>query len=357
MELFVYDRNLTPVTVVDEISSLLWTRRYWASGEFKLLLPFTERHAAVIRIGNLIGKRGDDELGEIRYISIRKNDWGMEEIEAQGRFVTGWLDKRVVAEPLVTEDNTQNILHLLVAQNAVAPADPDRAIPNLVLAADEPDLESGIIQYAADPFISLLEACANAARAAKLGIKIASDVRSGKHTFHVYKGADRTSGQTENPICVFAPEFDNVLEQEFTQSVENLRSAAYVGGQELEGVPRLVVEVGGGAGLDRDEVFIDASDIEDKGGNYAAKLYSRGEAELAHHLETLGFNSRIDTNVSPRYKTDFDVGDRVTCFNRRWGIRRDVRVTEVIEVYQQGKVELQVTFGESLPTLGETWIR
>ncbi|NBI18754.1 hypothetical protein D1841_09180, partial [Neglecta sp. X4] len=30
--------------VIDEISSLIWTRRYWAAGEFKLLVPFTDRH-------------------------------------------------------------------------------------------------------------------------------------------------------------------------------------------------------------------------------------------------------------------------------------------------------------------------
>ena len=85
MELTVYDPGtLVPIGLVEEITSLLWTRRYWAVGEFKLLLPFTDHHAKLIRPRRLIGKRGDNELAEIRYIYFRRNDYGMEEIEAQG---------------------------------------------------------------------------------------------------------------------------------------------------------------------------------------------------------------------------------------------------------------------------------
>ena len=354
MELTVYDhKTIMPLGLIEEITSLLWTRRYWSVGDFKLLLPFTERHAELIRPRRLIGKRGDPELAEIRYIYIRRNNRGMEEIEAQGRFVTGWLDKRVVAVPLVTEDDTQNILHALVDMNAVNPADPDRVIPDLLHAYGEAYTDSGVIQYSATPYISLRETCQNAAVAAKLGYRIETDIRNNVHFFRVYKGVDHTAGQTENPPAVFSPDFDNVLEQQFTHSIENFRTAGYVGGQEREGVPRMVVEVGGGVGLDRDEEFFDAGDIEDKGGSYAAKLVSRGEAELANKEESLNFTSKIDLNVTPRYKEDFDVGDRVTCFNRRWGVTINSRVTEVVETYQQGKAELNATFGVSLPTLSE----
>jgi len=354
MELIVYDHNtLTPLGLIEEITSLLWTRRYWSVGEFKLLLPFTDHHAELIRPRRLIGKRGDPELAEIRYVYIRRNNHGMEEIEAQGRFLTGWLDKRVVVVPLVTEMDTQSILHALVDMNAINPANTDRALPDIFHAIDEPFTDSGVIQYAVQQYLSLREACQNAAVAAKLGFRIETDIRNKVHFFRVYKGADRTAGQTENMPCVFSPDFDNVLEQQFTHSIENYRTAGYVGGQEREGVPRLIVEVGGGVGLGRDEEFFDANDIEDKGGNYAAKLRSRGEAELANKEESHNFTSKIDLNVTPRYKEDFDVGDRVTCINRRWGVSINSRVTEVIETYQQGKTELDVTFGVSLPTLSE----
>jgi len=356
--LTVYDpKTLTPIGLLEEITSLLWTRRYWAVGEFKLLLPYTEHHAQIVKNGRLIGKRGDKELGEIRYISIRRNAWGMEEIEAQGKFLTNWLDKRMVWSRFMAEDNTQNILHTLVNQNAINPGKSDRIIPNLYSAGNEPPTGAGVISFAAEQYKSLLKTCEDAARAAMLGFRIETDIRAKRHYFLVYKGIDHAAGQTENMPCVFSPEFDNVLEQSFTQSVENVRTFAIVGGFAPRDAPCQMAEAGGGAGLDRSEIYVDGSDVDRQtwdvppGTTYEDLLARRGQIELEKYAESLNFTSKIDLNVTPRYKIDFDVGDRVTCVNRRWGVSINSRVTEVIETYQQGKVELNVTFGVSLPTL------
>ena len=34
MELYIYDRDMILHGVIDEINSLIWTRRYWSAGEF-----------------------------------------------------------------------------------------------------------------------------------------------------------------------------------------------------------------------------------------------------------------------------------------------------------------------------------
>lgn len=38
-------------------------------------------------------------------------------------------------------------------------------------------------------------------------------------------------------------------------------------------------------------------------------------------------------------------------YNKRWGIKINVRITEVAETYQQNMEEIDITFGESLPAL------
>lgn len=46
VELRVYDQKLTPLGVIDEIASLLWTPTYWNEGtvgDLKLLAPMTEK--------------------------------------------------------------------------------------------------------------------------------------------------------------------------------------------------------------------------------------------------------------------------------------------------------------------------
>lgn len=364
MELNVYDSVMVAQGVIDEITSLIWVRRYWSTGEFKLLVPFTARHVAVLKKYNIIMKRGDTEAAEIRFVNIKKNSQGLEEIEVQGKFLTNWIGKRIVRNQIVTMNNTQNIIHRIVDENVINPSVAARKIPN-VFFYDDPDTGSGTIDYTSEVYTNALLAVETAAKAAKLGFRMITDVKSAKHYFSVYAGRNLTADQTENPPCVFSQEFDNIVEQEYTNSVENLKSTAFVGGEETQ--PRVVVEVGSGAsGLGRDEVFVNATDItktyKDANNNdvtrtdaeYRAALEARGASELEQFAETLNFASNINTHANLKYREDYDLGDRVTCINKPWGIKINVRITEIAETYQQNIEEIDITFGESLPALLDT---
>ena len=365
MELYVYSSEMELQGIVEKIASLIWTRRYWSCGEFKLLVPFTEEHSRILVKNNIIMKRGDDEAAQIRYVSITKNSQGLEEIEVQGKFLIAWIGKRIIKKQIITNDTTQNILYRIVRENVTNPADTARKIPDVSIATDDEDTESGVIDYTSEQYTNAQLAAETAAKAAKLGIRMRTDARTGAHVFSVYEGRDLTAGNTAgNAPCIFSQEFDNIVEQEYTNSVENLKTTAFVGGEEKEGVARKVAEVGGSAaGLAREEVFINATDIvqeyEDDDGTqvsltdaeYLALLSARGAEELEQYAETLSFGSKINTFANLIYRTDYDLGDRVTCVNKRWGIRIDVRITEIAETYQNNVEEIDITFGESLPAL------
>ena len=365
MELYVYSSEMELQGIVEKIASLIWTRRYWSCGEFKLLVPFTEEHSRMLVKNNIIMKRGDDEAAQIRYVHITKNSQGLEEIEVQGKFLIAWIGKRIIKKQIITNDTTQNILYRIVRENVTNPADIARKIPDVSIATDDEDTESGVIDYTSEQYTNAQLAAETAAKAAKLGIRMRTDARTGAHVFSVYEGRDLTAGNTAgNAPCIFSQEFDNIVEQEYTNSVENLKTTAFVGGEEKEGVARKVAEVGGSAaGLAREEVFINATDIvqeyEDDDGTqvtltdteYLALLSARGAEELEQYAETLSFGSKINTFANLIYRTDYDLGDRVTCVNKRWGIRIDVRITEIAETYQNNVEEIDITFGESLPAL------
>ena len=365
MELYVYSSDMELQGIVEKIASLIWTRRYWSCGEFKLLVPFTEEHSRMLVKNNIIMKRGDNEAAQIRYVSITKNSQGLEEIEVQGKFLIAWIGKRIIKKQIITNDTTQNILYRIVRENVTNPADTARKIPDVSIATDDEDTESGVIDYTSEQYTNAQLAAETAAKAAKLGIRMRTDARTGAHVFSVYEGRDLTAGNTAgNAPCIFSQEFDNIVEQEYTNSVENLKTTAFVGGEEKEGVARKVAEVGGSAaGLAREEVFINATDIvqeyEDDDGEqvtltdteYLALLSARGAEELEQYAETLSFGSKINTFANLIYRTDYDLGDRVTCVNKRWGIRIDVRITEIAETYQNNVEEIDITFGESLPAL------
>lgn len=365
MELYVYSSEMELQGIVEKIASLIWTRRYWSCGEFKLLVPFTEEHSRMLVKNNIIMKRGDDEAAQIRYVSITKNSQGLEEIEVQGKFLIAWIGRRIIKKQIITNDTTQNILYRIVRENVTNPADTARKIPDVSIATDDEDTESGVIDYTSEQYTNAQLAAETAAKAAKLGIRMRTDARTGAHVFSVYEGRDLTAGNTAgNAPCIFSQEFDNIVEQEYTNSVENLKTTAFVGGEEKEGVARKVAEVGGSAaGLAREEVFINATDIvqeyEDDDGEqvtltdteYLALLSARGAEELEQYAETLSFGSKINTFANLIYRTDYDLGDRVTCVNKCWGIRIDVRITEIAETYQNNVEEIDITFGESLPAL------
>lgn len=365
MELYVYSSDMELQGIVEKIASLIWTRRYWSCGEFKLLVPFTEEHSRMLVKNNIIMKRGDDEAAQIRYVSITKNSQGLEEIEVQGKFLIAWIGKRIIKKQIITNDTTQNILYRIVRENVTNPADTVRKIPDVSIADDDADTESGVIDYTSEQYTNAQLAAETAAKAAKLGIRMRTDARTGTHVFSVYEGRDLTAGNSAgNAPCIFSQEFDNIVEQEYTNSIENLKTTAFVGGEEKEGVARKVAEVGGSAaGLAREEVFINATDIvqeyEDDDGEqvtltdaeYLALLSARGAEELEQYAETLSFGSKVNTFANLIYRTDYDLGDRVTCVNKRWGIRIDVRITEIAETYQNNVEEIDITFGESLPAL------
>jgi len=368
MEIYAYDRDLELHGVIEKITSFIWIRRYNSVGEFKLLVPFTPRHNELLQMYRLLAKWDDDkEAGEIRYIEIRMNTQGVEEIEIQGRFVTNWLSKRIILNPIVVTAPTPQIMTRIVTENITNPANPRRRLDNIT-HSDISAISRGNIEYSSELFINAGLALERAAKASRLGFNITADIRQKRYFYNIYDGLDLTHGNTaDNPPAVFSVDFDNILEQTFTNSTERLRSTAYVGGEDTHDRPRRVVEVGETAsGHERAEVFINATDIvqfwRDENGveqsisdnEYAALLFQRGVQQLGYFAETLAFTSKVNTHANLKYKHDYDLGDRVTCINQRWGVRINVRITEIMEVYQDHpEPEIEITFGESLPALIE----
>ena len=364
MELYVYDSGMNMLGILEEITSLIWTRRYWECGDFKLLVPFNSTHNQLLQTGNIIIKHGDNEAAEILYTSISKNLEGFEVIEAQGKFLTHWLSKRIVTEPLsnVTA-KPQAIIRRMVAENCISSIE-SRRLPDFSLADDDV-IPGDDITYTSEEYVNLLDASVDIAQGSKIGFKTLTDRATGLHTFSVYKGRDYTAENTEgNPPCIFSQEYDNVLEQEYTKSTEKYRSVAYVTGEEREDeTSELVIVNDSLTGLDRNELYVSASDIKQTytddddteitltDEEYRQALVDRGNEKLQQYPISQAFSSDINASANLVYREDFDLGDRVTCINKTWNVRIDARITEIAESYEVDGERLEITFGESIPSL------
>lgn len=377
MELRVFSKTLEPLGIVDEIATLLWTIKYFDVGTFNLLAPVTDNNSELLTMGNILVKHdGKPEIeidggvwrraAQIMYVHITKDERGQEQIEAQGFMLSKWLSKRVVTPQLVTNATCQQIITQQVLRNCGSGASTKRRFTQFTMLT-QAALGGSSVDYSNELYVDLGSEVKDVAVNGKLGYDILVNERSKQYGFYLYKGDDLTAGNTAgNPPCIFSRDFDNVNGQEYEDSIESYKNFIYVQGEADEAGSQPVATVDGGSktGLELDEVFIDASDISrtyDSGGTsvtipiatYLQMLRTRGATELENYGERMNFVSTINTASNLRFKEDFNLGDRITCLERSWGLRIDARITEVQEVYQKEQEEIQATFGESLPTLVE----
>ena len=364
MQLYVYNPNMEMLGVIEKIESLIWTRRYWEAGEFKLLVPFSEEHNQLLKENNIVLKHGDEEAAEIESVDVSKNLEGFEVIEIHGKFLSHWIKKRLILTPLVNViAPAPQILRRMVDENCITTT-AARVIPNLSLAEGD-DLSGPELTYNSEPYANLYEAGTELAQGSKIGFRMLTDRATGLHTFSVYKGRDYTDGNNEgNPPCIFSQEYDNVLEQEYSTSTENYRNVAYVTGEMKDNnTCELVVINGSSSGLERNELYVPASDIKQTytddndrevtltDEEYRKALADRGSEKLEQHTVSQLFSSEINTGANLVYRKDFDLGDRVTCVNKKWNVRIDARITEISEIYELEGEALEINFGESIPSL------
>ena len=376
MELRVFDETVEPLGLIDEMASLLWHVKYFDVGTFNLLAPITDNNKRLLTDGNIIvkhdGKREvTDAAGgiwrraaQITYVHITKDENGLEQIEAQGYMLSQWLNKRCISPQIVATATNQSIINTMVKNNCGSGASTKRRFPRFIMLAQE-TMAGSAVEYANEVYAKLGQEVKARAQAGKLGYDILINERSRQYGFYLYKGKDLTAKNSEgNTPCIFSRDFDNVNEQEYTASIENCGNFIYIQGaaDDNGSQPVTTVDGEGASGLELTEVFCDATDIARKYqsgetevtiplNTYLQMLKTRAAAELENYGKIINFVSTINTNSNLKFKQDFDLGDRITCKETKWGIQIDARITEVTETYQKGAEEIEATFGDSLPTL------
>ncbi len=377
MDVRVFDKGLNALGVIDEMTSLIWTIRYFGVGEVKMLAPMTENNRILLQDGNILIKHDsyidyvDSEDNawrravEVTYVRYAKDEKGQEQIEAQGSIISNWLNQRVITPQIQLTGTCQQIVNRLIEKNVGSEAAASRQFPQFVVL-DQDDLGGSSTDYSNEDLKALGDEIRDVCQSGKIGYDILVCEKTKQYGFYLYVGKDLTSSNTDgNAPCVFSRDFDNVREQEYEDDVSNYKNFAYVrGAADSENVQEVVtVDRASASGLSLREVLIDATDIQRSAENssgeqqdipvetYRAMLVTRGNTDLDSMVENYTFNSSINVMSNLRYKEDFDLGDRVTCIERKWGITINSRITEITQTFESGKTLIEAVFGESAPTL------
>lgn len=344
MDLWILDNELNQVGVLDDYTSLIWSKRYSALGDCEIYISANPRTIDLLQKGYFITRVDDDMICRIETVEIDTDT-------DQGDFliVTGYDCRKILNQRIVwTQTNftgtVENFIRKIVTENVISPETSVRRISNLKLGQTKGFTESIEIQSTYDYlFDKIQELC----QTYGYGSKITFDGTD--FYFDLYVGVDRSLDQDENEVVVFSPEFENLISTRYSSDSSNLKTAALVAG-EGEGTERVRQEIAGGSGIDRFELFVDAKDISTTTDDvtlteeeYRELLKQRGNEKLAEHVTVVSFDGAVEPNYSYKYGEDYFLGDIVTIKNK-YGISANARVIEVIESDDDGGYSLIPTF-------------
>lgn len=259
MDLFVLDKNLDALAIIDTYKSLIWTDRYQKYGDFELVLPVSKFVLENIKQDYYLCSNHSEHTMIIEKITINADSEDGNLLTATGRSLESIIDRRIVWGMKTLSGNFQKGIHTLFDENVISPSKPERKIDNFVfLDSTDPRIAELSIetQYTGDNLYDVVTAqCAERG----LGFKVTVNDQK-QFVFRFYIGEDRSYNQTAHPYVVFSPNFENILDSNYMESKSAMKNVTLVGG-EGEGSDRRYTAVGNTGGLERRELFTDARDV------------------------------------------------------------------------------------------------
>lgn len=358
MNLIILDKNLDTLGVVSVFNTLIWDRRYYASGLFELHAP--AEFFELMNTGLYLYRNDREELGVIREVNFARDAKGARTAYCKGYFSEELLNNRVLNTQISLTGTPEVIGRKLVERYVISPTDTDRKISQVILG-ELAGLGSSITVTATGDRLG--DKLYEIEKTQELSHRLRYDYLTNSLSFEVWKGKDRTDDQEENSWAIFSDSFYNVKNVVYDRDESDCKNFAYVAG-EGEGSARVIVEVDlrSSADEERRELYVDARDLQstyqDDDGNeytytatqYQALLRQRGLEKLAEYEKIETVNSDVDPNANLIYREDFDLGDLCTYRYADVGIETTKRITEIQEVYEGSKQTLSVVFGNDQMT-------
>lgn len=347
MIIYVYNKNLERIGIVEDIASLQWLSQYQDAGEIKLICSASDKNRNLLSNGNRIYCTDQTESAIVTQTETTDDGKTAQLTVRAVLSVYRWSDRTVIATENIT--NIENGMLALVNKNR-------RGLSGLTAAS------SGIATTSDTQITwgSVLNGLIKLAKAYNLGFKETFNTENGMETFSVYQGTNRTIGENYNGY--FGDDIGNVSSVSIIDSTADFKNFAYVGG-EGEGTNRTVVSVSIGSftGDNLKELWVDAkhisktyqiaTDVEGEytqgtytDSEYNAILQSYGTEKLAEALKTFSVTAQISQEIM-KYNTDYFLGDIVPIKLTKYNLIFSARISAVKTVWEpKGKsVTAQLT--------------
>lgn len=348
MQLIIFDRDFQTIGSIGVFKTLLWCRRYYSPGMFELHV--SAEYFDLMNTGLYVYRNDRTELGVIREVNFMRGEENDRTAYCKGYFAECLLNNNV-QYPTFNETGTPEMLaRSVMEQYVIRPEDADRRIRhirlgNLLGGGDTVTLQNtgGCV---GDFLYDML-------KTQEMSQRLVFDYLENNLTYEVWKGLDRTDGQTENSWAIFSDSFRNIKSSQYARDESDCKNFAYVAG-EGEGAARQVIEVDIRQSSDeeRRELWVDARDLQQHSDKvnytdeqYKNLLFQRGLEKLADYAGIEKIDSDVDPAANLIYGTDFDLGDLCTYRYNDLNIECSKRITEIQEALEGSKRTLSIIFG------------
>lgn len=367
MDIFLLDGLLRNEFLVDSYESFLWTERYNAWGDFKLVVKSTRENRDLFQRGRNLAIQKSYRVMTVETILDKTSDEGVAVLEITGRSLEAILDDRVAASSL-TALTTKSTWDITGRPAAVMRSIFDTICVNGALNANDTIpfyqagsyLPTGNIPEPPDTYsfslelTSVYESLKLIGEMYTLGFRLVRNPNSHQLFFDIYTGYDRTSVQTTNAPVIFSKELDNLTDTSELSSSAVLKNVAYVFAPNGAAVvyPESTEVT---AGFERRVLFVKADDITLAAGSALnAALEQRGRQELSKYRVVVAFDGEIPQEGGYVYGIHYALGDLVEQRNSD-GLATNMRVTEQIFIADNTGVKAYPTLTVDQVVVPGSW--
>lgn len=339
----ILNSSFERLAVIDDYISLIWTTRYYTTGDFELCTDVNQKYMSLFMAGYYVVRDDDEHVGIIEDVKIQRQQDGHEMLIVSGRFLASILGRRIIADQTTVTGKISACINTLIINNVINPAIAARQIQNFILGSY--DIATTMqAQYTGK---NLLDTISGICETYGIGFKVTLNSNN-QFVFDLFTGIDRTYNQNVNPWVIFSDKYDNLLSSEYEENYRNIATAVLVAG-EGEGIDRKTQWVtDGSTGLGRFEVYKDQRQIQSNDGEITEAEYNKllqesGKESLTAYTTAFSGTVYFD-NIE--YKEDVNIGDLCVIENSRWGLYINSRLVEVIEsISESGEYSIVPTFG------------
>ena len=362
--------NFKSAGILDVFESLTVNWRYYTYSQFSLKILLEDVQKIIFNNSEEIQRRKDilfslfisDNILNINdvYFYIDRvvcDDSTKGEVVISGKSLRAKSLKRIVYRIYHQTKKPEQIIYDHINNEVVNPSQASRKIQYLsitspgTLSTSTVDYQNsyGVVCDEVDALCSTYD----------IGIReTATNLQNPHNKLEIVKGKDLSD------VVEFSVDFDNLLSESYESSNFDKATMAWVFG-EGDGSARLNVKLNDNlAGLEREEIYVDARDIQkqtqDGSGKditltdsqYKATLTSRGIEKLAEQEEVLTLNGDIDLESDLFvYGKDYELGDRVRFTSKLFNLTKTSVLAGIDETWDNTGHHMSPLWDKESPTV------